>query len=269
MPRISVLMGIYNCASTLQEALDSLYAQTYQDFQIIMCEDGSTDSTYDIAIENQKKHSNIIVLRNEKNMGLNYTLNRCLDKADTELIARMDGDDISKPKRFEIEVEFLDEHPEYSVVSTPCTYFDKDGIFRVAVGRGDVKPEHFIYRSPVSHAPCMARTEVFKAVGGYTVNNFLLRVEDYNLWFKIYHAGYKLYQMHDYYYLMRDDRNATLRRTWKNRRNEFYVKWIGYPMVGLPWYTRIHCFRPLIIGLLPNFLYQKVRRSPLMRKFFK
>ena len=101
MPRISVLMGIYNCASTLQEALDSLYAQTYQDFQIIMCEDGSTDSTYDIAIENQKKHSNIIVLRNEKNMGLNYTLNRCLDKADTELIARMDGDDISKPKRFD------------------------------------------------------------------------------------------------------------------------------------------------------------------------
>ena len=173
------------------------------------------------------------------------------------------------PERFDVEVRFLDEHPEYGVVSTPCTYFDKDGIFRKGVGKGDVKPEHFIHRSPVSHAPCMARTEVFKAVGGYTVDDRLLRVEDYHLWFKIFHAGYKLYQMHDSYYMMRDDRNATLRRTWKNRRNEFYVKWIGYPMVGLPWYTRIYCFRPLIIGLLPNKLYQNIRRSPLMRKIFK
>lgn len=262
-------MGIYNCASTLQEALDSLYAQTYSDFQIIMCDDGSTDNTFEIAQNNQKRHANIILLQNGKNMGLNYTLNQCLKYANTELIARMDGDDISKPERFEVEVKFLDEHPNYGVVSTPCTYFDQEGIFRVGIGKGEVKPNDFIYRSPISHAPCMARTEVFKAVGGYTVDKRLLRVEDYNLWFKIYQAGFKLYQMHDSYYMMRDDRNATLRRTWRNRINEFYVKWIGYPMVGLPWYTRIHCFRPLIIGLLPNSLYQKIRRSPLMRKIFK
>lgn len=269
MPRISVLMGIYNCASTLQEALDSLYAQTFRDFQIIMCEDASTDNTYEVALENLKSHSNIILIRNKKNMGLNYTLNRCLELADTELIARMDGDDISMPERFAVEVNFLDEHPDYGVVSSPCTYFDKDGVFRVAVGRGDVKPEHFIYRSPVSHAPCMARTEVFKAVGGYTIDDRLLRVEDYNLWFKIYASGQKMFMLKDSYYMMRDDRNATLRRTWKNRKNEFYVKWIGYPMLGLPWYTRFYCFRPLIIGLLPNTLYQWVRRSPLMRKIFK
>lgn len=262
-------MGIYNCASTLQEALDSLYAQTYQDFQIIMCEDGSTDDTYEVALENKKNHPNIILIRNEKNMGLNYTLNRCLELADTEFIARMDGDDISKPKRFEVEINFLNEHPEYGVVSNPCTYFDKDGIFRVGIGCGEIKPKNFLFRSPVSHAPCMARTNVFKHVGGYTVDSRLLRVEDYHLWFKIYNAGYKLFQMNESYYMMRDDRNATLRRTWKNRRNEFYVKWIGYPMVGLPWFYRIYCFRPLIIGLLPNFLYQKVRRSALMRKIFK
>ena len=53
MPKVSVLMGIYNCGLTLQEALDSLYAQTYQDFEIILCEDGSKDNTYEIALENQ------------------------------------------------------------------------------------------------------------------------------------------------------------------------------------------------------------------------
>ncbi len=269
MPRISVLMGIYNCASTLQEALDSLYAQTYQDFEIILCDDGSKDNTYEVALENQRKHDNIVLLRNEQNLGLNATLNKCLDAAKSEYIARMDGDDISMPTRFEVEVNFLDTHPEYAVVSTPCTYFDDNGIFRKGIGKGEVKPKDFLFRSPVSHAPCMARTEAFKAVDGYTVDDRLLRVEDYHLWFKLYHAGYKLFQMPESLYMMRDDRNAKRRRTWKNRRNEFYVKWIGYPMVGLPWYYRIHCFRPIIIGLLPNALYDKIRRSALMRRIFK
>ena len=91
-PRISVIIGIYNCASTLVEALDSLYAQTYQNFKIILCEDGSGDNTYQIAKDYASKHDNIVLLKNEKNMGLNYTLNHCLEYADTELIARMDGD---------------------------------------------------------------------------------------------------------------------------------------------------------------------------------
>ena len=55
-------MGIYNCASTLQEALDSLYSQTYQDFEIILCDDGSKDNTYELALENQKQHNNIVLL---------------------------------------------------------------------------------------------------------------------------------------------------------------------------------------------------------------
>ena len=71
MARISVIMGIYNCASTLVEALDSLYAQTYQDFKIILCEDGSTDNTYEVAKGYADQHDNIILLRNERNMGLN------------------------------------------------------------------------------------------------------------------------------------------------------------------------------------------------------
>ena len=114
MPRISVLMGIYNCAPYLQEALDSLYAQTYQDFKIILCDDGSKDDTFAIAQRNAKEHANIVLIRNERNMGLNYTLNHCLEYADTEFCARMDGDDLSEPTRFEKEISFLDAH-----LSTP------------------------------------------------------------------------------------------------------------------------------------------------------
>ena len=73
MARISVLMGVYNCASTLPEALDSLYSQTYKDFKIILCDDGSQDNTYKIAKEYVEKYDNIVLISNGKNKGLNYT----------------------------------------------------------------------------------------------------------------------------------------------------------------------------------------------------
>ncbi len=253
--RVSVLIGIYNCASTLVEALDSLYAQTFRDFKIILCEDGSSDDTYQVAADYAAKHDNIVLLKNEQNMGLNYTLNRCLEYADTEYVARMDGDDISLPERFEKEIRFLDEHPEYAVVSGPMIYFDEKGDFRTGRGSGEVKKEHFVHGTPICHAPCMARTEVIKAVGGYSVDDKLLRVEDYHLWFKVFAAGYKLYSLKAPIYKMRDDRNAKMRRNWKNRRNEAYVKHVGFKMIGLPWWMQIYCLRPILIHFMPSFIY--------------
>lgn len=253
--RISVLIGIYNCESTLREALDSMYAQTYQRFKIILCDDGSTDDTYAVAKGYADVHDNIVLIRNERNMGLNYTLNHCLEYADTEYIARMDGDDISLPTRFEKEIKFLDEHPEYAVVSTPFEYFDENGIFRIDNGRGMIKKKDFLKGSPVGHAACMARTEVFKAVDGYSISNKLLRVEDYHLWFKIMAAGYQIYTINEPLYQMRDDRNAVARRTWRNRRNEAYCMHIGFKMIGLPFYYQIYTLIPIIKFFVPTFVY--------------
>lgn len=260
MNRISVLMGIYNCARTLPEAIDSLIDQTYKDFKIILCDDGSKDNTYQIAKEYADKFNNIVLIRNEKNMGLNFTLNHCLEHVDTEYIARMDGDDLSLSNRFEIEIDFLDKHKEYGVVSTPCIYFDENGDFRWGKGQGDVKNTDFLKARPVSHAPCMARTEVFKSVGGYSVDDKLLRVEDYNLWCKIYSKGYKIFMMNECLYKMRDDRNAVARRNWSNRKNEAYARWIGYKMIGLPWWYRFCAIRPIIIYLMPKSVYKILHR---------
>lgn len=259
-PRISVIMGIYNCASTLSEALDSLYAQTYQNFKIVLCEDGSYDNTYEVAKAYADKHDNIVLVRNERNMGLNFTLNRCLEYADTEYIARMDGDDLSKPMRFEKEIKFLDEHPEYAVVSTPMDYFDENGVFMTGRGLGEIKKENFLKGTPICHAPCMARTNVIKAVGGYSVDDRLLRVEDYHLWFKVFAAGHKLYSMNEALYQMRDDRNAVARRKWQGYVNVHYVMRKGFKMIGLPWYYQIYSMRPIITGLLPNWLYNRLHR---------
>lgn len=258
--RISVLMGIYNCAEKLEEALMSLFVQTYQGFKIILCDDGSTDNTYEVAKKITDEHSNVILIRNERNMGLNFTLNHCLEYADTEYIARMDGDDISLPDRFEKEIKFLDTYKEYAVVSGPMIYFDENGEFRTGKGKGEVLKQDFLHGSPICHAPCMIRTKIMKKVGGYSVADRLLRVEDYHLWFKIYAAGYKAYMLPDPIYKMRDDRNATKRRTFKNYYNVSYVQRKGFRMLGLPWYYNIYSLRPIITALLPEFIYNYLHR---------
>lgn len=265
MPKVSVIMGIYNCAPTLQEALDSLYAQTYQDFEIILCDDGSEDNTYGIALENQKKHPNIVVLRNCQNLGLNQTLNNCLAVAKGEYIARMDGDDISLPERFAAEVGFLDEHPEYSIVSSPMYYFDSEGIFGQGKGGQIPTKESFIYGTPHPHAPCMVRKEAYDKVKGYAVDKRLLRNEDYHLWMKMYSMGYRGCNLEECLYSMRDDRNATKRRSWTGRRNEAYSRWVACRTLHLPVKGYLYCLRPIILYLMPTSLYEYLHKKKLRK----
>lgn len=259
--RISVIMGIYNCASTLAEALDSLLAQTYQGFKVIMCDDGSRDNTVEIAEKYVRDYpGKFILVRNERNMGLNFTLNHCLQHADTEYVARMDGDDLSLPSRFQEEIDFLDKHPEYSIVSTPMIYFDENGDYRTGNGGHAVTKSHFRHGSPFCHAPCMVRREAYEAVNGYTVDRRLLGVEDYHLWFKMYARGYKGYVMANPLYKMRDDRNAASRRTFGRYMRVSRVMRKGFRMLHMPLHTQIFALRPIVVALLPESVYNLYHR---------
>lgn len=262
MNRISVLMGIYNCADTLPEALDSLLSQTYQNFKVILCDDGSKDDTFKVAqsyVENFPEK--FILIRNETNKGLNHTLNRCLQLADTEYIARMDGDDISLPERFEKEIDFLDTHKEFAVVSCPMIHFDEEGDFKT--GKATPKPQKkdIPKGSPICHAPCMGRAEAFYAVNGYSEDNKFLRVEDYHLWIKMYEKGYRAYNLSEPLYKMRDDRNALIRRNWRNRKNEMIVKLYAIKKLKLPFYYRVYVLKPLIAYLAPKKIYNFIHRK--------
>ena len=264
--RITVLMGIYNCAPTLVEALNSLVDQTYQGFKVVMCDDGSKDETYSVAQEFCDNHENFILISNECNKGLNYTLNHCLEYADTEYIARMDGDDISLPTRFEKEIGFLDSHPEYAVVSCPMIYFDEKGEF----GRGkcDKKPtkESFIYGTPHCHAPCMVRKSAMDAVGGYSVSPKLLRVEDYHLWMKMYALGYRGYNLDECLYAMRDDRNAVARRTWKGSINVVRVHLLACKELNLSIKGYLYSFLPILKRMLPRQFYTYLHKKRMNSK---
>lgn len=254
--KVSIIMGIYNCSSTLSEAIDSIIAQTYTNWELIMCDDGSKDNTYDVALSYKEKYPNkIILIKNEKNLGLNKTLNRCLEYATGEYIARMDGDDVSVENRLFKEISFLENNPEYAIVSSPMIYFDENGEWGESKAIENPTNLDFVTGTPFCHAPCMVRTEAYKEVNGYSTDDRTLRAEDYNLWFRLYAMGYKGHNLQTPLYKMRDDENAYSRRSFKFAKNEAYVRYTGYKMLRLPKKYYIFALRPIIVGLLPKSIY--------------
>lgn len=257
-------MGIYNCVDTLSESIESIIAQTFTDWELIMCDDGSTDDTYDLAMNYSNKHKNITVLRNEKNMGLNYTLNKCLQQASGVYIARMDGDDISLPDRFEKEVALLDGKKDIAIVSTCMEHFDEAGIWGYNYPKANPEPCDFLKGTPFCHAPSMVRKSAYDMVEGYTVDKRLLRVEDYHLWVKMYSKGLRGVNLQEVLYQMRDDRDAAKRRKFKFRINEARVIIKAVDQLGFKKKYYIYALRPLIVGLLPLPFYNLMHRMRLM-----
>jgi len=260
--RISVIMGIYNCAPTLAEALDSLLAQTYQGFKVIMCDDGSSDNTYEVAKAYVNRFPDkFILVKNERNLKLAATLNHCLKYVDTEYVARMDGDDTCDPKRFEIQLKYLDRHPEYSHVSTSMKLFDEKGFY----GRTPKKKElpgknEFKNGTPYCHAPSLFRKSAFDIVGGYCSDARVFRVEDYYLWYLFYRAGLQGYNLDIPLYNMRNDKNAYARRKLSDRYKVFYVKREVLKGVGIR-FGFLYALRDLSKGLVPSCIVRFLRKN--------
>lgn len=259
--RISVIMGIYNCAPTLREALDSLLSQTYQGFKVIMCDDGSTDETSVIAQEYVNQYpGKFILIHNEKNLKLAASLNHCLEYADTEYVARMDADDLCDPARFEKLINFLDEHPQYSHVSTAMKLFDETGFYgQTKTLTAEPTANDFKNGTPYFHAPTLFRKSALDKVGRYTAEPRVERVEDYYLWYKFHKNGLYGYNLAEPLYWMRNDKSAFARRKFSDRFRSFKVKL--EVCRGLHLKSGIlYALRDLSKGLVPVWLIRIIRR---------
>lgn len=264
MKKVSVIMGIYNCEATLRQAVECVINQTYPNWEMILCDDGSTDRTYAVAKELADAYPDrIVLLRNDKNLGLNETLNRCLKAASGEYIARMDGDDLCNPERFSMEAAALDAQEDIAIVSSDMEFCDETGVWGKISHPEYPENRDFLAGSPFCHAPCMVRREAYEAVGGYSVDQKLLRVEDYHLWLKMYKAGFRGRNIGTVLYSMRDDRNAYRRRKFKYRINEAYVRILVVKELKLPITGYLYALRPIIVGLLPRWLYDRLHKGKL------
>lgn len=180
-PMVTVLMSVYNGEKFLKEAMESILNQTFTNFEFLIINDGSTDSSVEI-IESYKD-SRIRLINNEKNLKLIASLNKGISLAKGKYIARMDCDDFSVPQRLQKQVEFLESNSEYGLVGTYYTVIDGEGKEQRNVSYPSSNELIKLFLSlncPLAHGSIMGRTELFKENLYGSKESYA--VEDYELW---------------------------------------------------------------------------------------
>lgn len=182
-PKVSVIIPVLDGERFLSFALTSILEQTFQDFELIIINDGSTDKTEEII--KSFIDERIVYLNNEKNMGLAFSFNRGIDAAKGQYIARMDADDISLPERFAEQLSFLDCKPNIGIVGSQIYIMREDGEIVATHSRPESHKEikfYSLFSSPMYHPTVMGRIEVFKS---HHFNETFSNSEDYELWSRL------------------------------------------------------------------------------------
>jgi len=180
MPKVSVVLPVYNGEIFLEESIKSILNQTYKDFELIIVDDNSTDSSGVIAQKYAKEHSNVIYTKNEKNLKLPAALNKGFSLASGEYFTWISDDNIHFPNMLARLVEELEKDPEIGLVYFDIEIIDENG---KNIGYKKVGPnEGLIFRNVVG-ACFLYRSALDKKIGGYNESMFL--VEDYEYWLRL------------------------------------------------------------------------------------
>ncbi|MHB1001508.1 MAG: glycosyltransferase family 2 protein [Armatimonadota bacterium] len=250
--KVSIIMGAYNCSDTIKESIDSILAQTYTDWEFIICDDASTDDTCEIIGKYVKENANkIIAIKNPENMGLAYSLNHCLKYVTGKYVARMDGDDISLPNRLEKQVGFLESNSKYALAGTGMVSFDEFGDTGIRIGKPEPLPTDLAKNTPFMHATILMRTEVYEALNGYRVLSYARRSEDVDLWFRFFAAGYRGYNLQEALYKVREDATSYKRRKLKYAFDTVRVLYDGFHALRLPPKYYLYLLKPILSAITP------------------
>jgi glycosyltransferase involved in cell wall biosynthesis len=183
MSVISVILPVYNGELYLQAALDSLYTQSFGDFEIIAINDGSTDASLEIL--NRQSDQRLRILDNNGNKGLSFSLNRALGEADGAYIARMDADDLSFSDRFQKQIDFLEKNKSVDICGSFVKLIDERGwIYRQVDYPVDDETIRatMIFSSPLVHPSVMFHKSLLSNKDFYYRN---IAGEDYELWSRL------------------------------------------------------------------------------------
>lgn len=209
IPKLSILMPVHNEEAYLQAALRSLQAQSLTDWELVAVDDGSSDRTPGILAAAADQDSRLRVVRREGG-GLVAALNAGLEACRAPLLARMDGDDISHPRRLEQQSDYLEEHPDIGLVACSFQHFPrcslKQGMLDYETWQNALLDHDLIMRdlfveSPFVHPGIMTRTVIVKQLGGYRDCGW---AEDYDLWLRMAAAGVRFARLPGRLFFWRD-----------------------------------------------------------------
>lgn len=197
-PLVSVVMAVCNDRPEyICKSIDSILNQTYRNFELLIMDDSSDEETK-AAIDSYNFDPRVHICREELKLGFVSSLNRGLDLAEGEFIARMDGDDVADRNRLAKQVAYLQMHPSTDILGSQIHIIDENG--DITGGRyyplGGIKLDAFFtLRSPVAHPAVMFRRNIVDA--GFRYNESLSKAEDIDFWLRLYNADYKFGNISD------------------------------------------------------------------------
>jgi len=190
MPRVSVLMPVYNARRYLAESLESVLAQTFGDLELVAVDDGSSDGSSGILAEAARREPRLVVLR-QANAGIVSALNAGLARCSGAYVARIDADDLAEPGRLATQVAHLDAHPGIFAVGSAARVIDPRGrglgLTRPPLEHSQIDAAHLRGESAIHHSAVMLRSDAVHRVGGYREGT--CPAEDYDLWLRLGEVG--------------------------------------------------------------------------------
>ncbi len=184
-PTVTVVMSVFNGQSFLPEAIESILGQTFSDFEFVIIDDGSTDSTAKILSDYARLDSRVHVFP-QKNKGRAESLNRGIQLASGHYIARMDADDVAMPNRLQYQVDFLEHHPDVGLLGGAFELITRSGqvfqTIRCLLDDSEIRLRMLV-SNPMCHPAVVMRRKIALASGGY--RKALLDADDYDLWLRM------------------------------------------------------------------------------------
>jgi glycosyltransferase involved in cell wall biosynthesis len=180
MPKISVLMAVHNGMPYLTDAMESIFSQTFRDFEFIVVDDASSDESAQVV--RSVRNRSLRVIRNKRQLGLSRSLNKGLAIARGRYVARMDADDISLPRRLADQYSFLETHLNVDVLGTwtETLGLNSEQVWRYPIDDAEIRAE-MLFNSVLVHSSVMLRRSTFIR-HGLRYNPNVARAQDYELW---------------------------------------------------------------------------------------
>lgn len=227
-PEVSLIMPVYNAEVYLHEAIESILRQTFSRWQLLICDDASTDNS--MSVISRFHDERIMIFRNEVNQGYLLTCNFLFDKVASSWIGFQDADDISHPLRLERQMQFLKNHPELVLCGTHARYFSLNPEEHFREKKGKLSHTEILQGMKVSNQFCGAsvivRREIMEEVGFYQRYFNRIGNEDYDCFYRITQR-YPVANVDEALYFVRS-RPDSVSRTIKQRRQLYSAEIVKF-----------------------------------------